>query len=177
MMLKLYKKDQEKTFYWEAWDEDDEIVVHFGELGQTGETNSVPLLEFEPPEAAIQREAAVAREAGFYEIEHEELFELIVRYPVKHEGGVEDLEVAYRLEEILNDTLGWTGLGYCDMHELSSDYIDVYNYVVDPLLAIDPVLGELGCSGLSGEAIIAYQNKDEHFVVLWPKNYAGIFDY
>jgi hypothetical protein len=177
MMLKLYKKEQDKTLYWEAWDEEDEIVVHFGELGQTGETSSIPLPEFEPPEAAITREAQIARDAGFYEIEHEELYELIVRYPLKHDGGMEDLETAYRLEEVLNDTLGWTGLGYCDMHELSMDYIDVYNYVIDPKLSLDALLADLGCGGLIDEAIIAYQDKNENFVVLWPKDYEGVFDY
>jgi hypothetical protein len=177
MMLKLYKKDPDATLYWEAWDEEEEIVIHFGELGKTGETNTIPLPEFEPPEAAIHREAQLARDAGFHEIEHEDLYELIVRYPVKNKGGLEDLEVAYRLEEILNDALGWTGLGYCDMHELSAEHIDVYNYVVDPKIAIQPLIADLGCSGLLDELVIAYQDKNEQFVVVWPENFAGVFDY
>lgn len=176
-MLKLYKREEDKTLYWEAWDEEAEIVIHFGELGQVGETNTIPLPEFEPPDSAIQREAQLAREAGFNEIEHEDLFEMIVRYPLKHDGNVEDLEVAYRLEEILNDTLGWTGLGYCDMHEVTGLHIDVYNYVVNPRVAITPLTADLSCAGLLDEAVIAYQDKDENFIVLWPENYKGVFDY
>lgn len=177
MMLKLYKKEDGKTLYWEAWHENAEVLIHYGELGQVGETSSFPLEEFEPPETAIARESQLAREAGFSEIDHEELYELIVRYPVKASGGVEDLEVAYRLEEILTDTLGWTGLGYCDMHEISANHIDVYTYVVEPKLALDPLINDLGCSGLLPEIVIAFQDKNEHFVVLWPENFSGVFDY
>jgi hypothetical protein len=177
MLLKLYKRDGDTMLYWEAWDENDDIVVHFGELGQMGETTTIPLPEFEPPETAIIRQAEEARAAGFAEIEHEDLFELVVQYPVKDMGTPDDVEFAAQVEDLLNDVLGWTGLGHCDGHDIGSDTLNVYAYVVDPNLALEPLVKELTETNLLREAVIAYQDKEENFVVLHPPGWTGIFNY
>lgn len=173
MLLKLYKREENTTLYWEAWEENQEILVHFGELGQIGETTSIPIAEFEPPETAILRHAEEAREAGFGEIDHEDLFEMIVQYP-GDKGDVADFEeFAGRVEDLLNDVLGWTGLGHCDGNEVGNGTINVYCYVVDPAVATEPIVQELEEKGMLKNAVIAYQDKDENFIVLWPADYQG----
>lgn len=171
MLLKLYKREEDTTLYWEAWDEDDQIVIHFGELGQMGETTNIPINEFEPPDAAIQRQADEARAAGFFEIEHEDLYELIVQYPAE-KGEPQDFEeFANKVGDVLNDCLGWTGLGHCDGNEIGNGVINVFSYVVDAKVASEPVINELTEQGLIKNAVIAYQDHDENFVVVYPKDY------
>jgi len=128
MLLKLYKREEGTTLYWEAWDENDQIVVHFGELGQVGETTTVPLPEFEPPDTAIVRQAEEAREAG-------------------------------------------------DGNDISDGTMNIYCYVVDPRLSLEPMVQELKENDLLRAAVVAFQDKDEHFVVLWPENWQGEFSY
>jgi hypothetical protein len=181
MLFKLYKKEQEKTLYWEAWPEGDEIVVHFGVLGQPGETTNLSLPEFEPPETALHRQATEARAAGFTEIDETELFELILQYPNANSlskpeqcGSIE--EQPGSVEELLNDCLGWTGLGHCDGHDMGYA-LNFYCYVVDPRLACQAIVSELTANELLNQAVIAYQDRNEDFVVLWPENFVGVFEY
>lgn len=177
MLLKLYKKEEGTTLYWEAWDEGDEIIVHFGQLGQIGETTNIPLAEFEPPETAILRHADEAREAGFAEIDHEDLFELIVQYQIEGNGGADDVEFGAKIEATLNDCLGWTGLGHCDGCDVGEGNLNVYCYVVDPTICTEPIVAELRETDMLRDAIIAYQDKDENFIVLWPADFEGAFSY
>lgn len=178
MLLKLYKREADTMLYWEAWEENDEIVVHFGQVGDMGETTTLPLAEFEPPETAINKQAEEARAAGFEEIDHEELFEVIVQYPIDGMGTPEDVDRAAQVEDLLNDSLGWRGLGHCDGNDIGGDTLNVYCYVVDPQIALGAIVAELKENDLLEKAVIAYQDKEsENFVVLWPDNYPGVFNY
>lgn len=46
-------------------------------------------------------------------------------------GDVEDLDKRHRLEDKMNETLGWTGLGMCDGGSIGSGTMEVCCYVVD----------------------------------------------
>lgn len=173
MLLKLYRKDKTKTLYWEAWPDGEEIVIHFGELGDTGETTAVALPEFEPPETAIQKHAEEARQAGFEEIGEEDLFELIVQYK-KTAVESEKFQLA---EEIINDCLGWTGLGHSDGMDDSGSAVNIYCYVVEPEVAARKLVDELSGHDLLDHAVIAFQDRDENFVVVWPEGFRGVFEY
>jgi len=181
MLLKLYKNEDDVTLYWEAWEDEDEITLHFGQLGSPGQTVTLPLNEFEPPETAIKREAKKARDAGFRELKPDELYELIVQFPVTGSAGADDVENAQRVEEVLNECLGWTGNGQCEGHDIGHDVsgttMNIYCHVVDPQAAAEAIVDELTCSQLLGDAIIAYQERDESFKVLWPEDYSGVFHY
>jgi hypothetical protein len=173
MLLKLYRKERGKTLYWEAWPDGDEIVIHFGELGDTGETTAVALPEFEPPETAIQKHAEEARQAGFEEISEADLYELIVQYK-KSPADASKFQLS---EEIVNDCLGWTGLGHSDGLDESGSVVNIYCYVVEPRVAARKVVEELRNHDLLENAVIAFQDHDENFVVVWPEDFQGAFEY
>jgi hypothetical protein len=104
------------------------------------------------------------------------LFELIVQYQCSADADAH-MERASRAEEVLNDCLGWSGLGHCDGSDVSGDALNVYCYVVDPKLATATVVEELRANDLLEDAVIAFQDRDETFVVTWPENYSGVFEY
>lgn len=170
MLLKLYKREGETMLYWEAWEENDDILVHFGVLGEIGETTTIPLAEFEPPESGIQRQANEAREAGFSEIEIEDMVEVIVQYTSDH---TRDADFVEKVENALNDSLGWTGLGHCDGADEADGALNFFCFVVDPKLSVEPMVNELREQGVLGNAVIAYQDVEENFVVLWPSDGSG----
>ncbi len=46
-------------------------------------------------------------------------------------GTTEDLNKRHKLEERMNERLGWTGLGECDGGSIGSGTMEVCNYVID----------------------------------------------
>ena len=129
-MLKLYCLSEEKKEYWETWSNDDgSHRVHWGELGTTGKSKVLKTSLFHNPQKAIQKEIDDLIAIGFSEVD--QTFTLMVEYSVDGFGTPEDLDKRARLQDRLNETLGWTGLGHCDGGSIGSDTMEVCNYVVD----------------------------------------------
>lgn len=129
-MLKLYRLSEEKKEYWETWSNDDgSHRVHWGELGTTGKSKVLKTSLFHNPQKAIQKEIDDLIAIGFSEVD--QTFTLMVEYSVDGFGIPEDLDKRARLQDRLNETLGWTGLGHCDGGSIGSDTMEVCNYVVD----------------------------------------------
>lgn len=129
-MLKLYKFTDLKKEYWETWDNDDgSHTVHWGELGDRGESKTVEGSLFKSPGKIIQKEVDEFVAKGFRPIDDE--FILIVEYSVDGFETPEDLDKRNRLIDRLDETLGWTGLGHCDGGSIGSGTMEVCNCVVD----------------------------------------------
>jgi hypothetical protein len=117
-MLRLYKfsGDGIPTHYHEAWLDTgrNEIVEHFGTLGTAGATRT-HVVNGDMSEADnIRRILARPIADGFHQVRVEEQAWLVVEYAVNGMGTRADLEKRHRLEDKLNELLGWTGLGHCD---------------------------------------------------------------
>ena len=129
-MLKLYKLNSEPKEYWETWDNDDGThTVHWGELGTRGRDKIVKNTLFKKAESIIQKEVDSVVGNGFSQVEDEYI--LLVEYSVEGMGNKEDLDKRYALQDKLNETLGWTGLGHCDGGSIGSGTMEVCNFVVD----------------------------------------------
>lgn len=128
-MKKLYKlsADGVPTDYHEAWldNADREIVEHFGKLGTEGETRQHqinPLLDKMQNLDQILQKAVLA---GYAEIGIDKHAWLIVEYIVDGFGTPEDLDKRHQLEDMMNEILGWTGLGHCDGGSIGSGTMEV----------------------------------------------------
>lgn len=129
-MLKLYRFSNDKKEYWETWDDGKgSHTIHWGELGTRGDTKTVKSSLLRKAETVIQKEINDLVEAGFHTIEDQ--VTLLIEYAVDGMGTKEDAEKRHRLEERMNETLGWTGLGACDGGSIGSDSMEVCNFVVD----------------------------------------------
>lgn len=131
-MLKLYRLTETTKEYWETWEEsEDSHVVHWGTLGTKGKTKNVPVREDEEIPANVQRKIAELRSEGFKEIDPEDHFTLMIEYAIEGMGTKKDLKKRHRLEDLMNETLGWVGLGACDGGSIGMDTMEVCNLVVD----------------------------------------------
>jgi predicted DNA-binding WGR domain protein len=131
-MLKLYRFTDTKKDYWETWkNEDGSHTVHWGELGTTGQSKAVKSSFLKKAETSIQKEIDNLVAQGFHPIAIEDHITLLVEYAVDGMGSREDVEKRHRLEEKMNETLGWTGLGACDGGSIGSGTMEVCNFVVD----------------------------------------------
>lgn len=130
-MLKLYRFTDTKKEYWETWKNgNNSHTVHWGVLGTQGETKEV---KSKDARSIIQKEIDELVQQGFGPAK--EGYVLLVEFAVDGMGTVKDSEKRHRLEDRMNNTLGWTGLGHCDGGSIGSGTMEVCNFVVDYNLA------------------------------------------
>lgn len=141
-MLKLYRLAGPQKDYWETWDNGDGThTVHWGELGTHGQSKEIKSGLLKKPETIIQKEVDEMIAAGFRPADEE--FTLLIEYPVDGMGSKEDVEKRHRLEDRMNETLGWTGLGNCDGGSIGSGTMEVCCFVVDFEIAKEVIENDL----------------------------------
>lgn len=131
-MLKLYRIHEGKPVaYHEAWVHDFKVIEHWGRIGTKGEIQEhrrdTKVGEVENIERVLQQ----AMVNGFEPIDLDDHAVLLIEYPVKGIGAAADLDKRYALEDRMNETLGWTGLGVCDGGSIGSGTMEVCCFVVD----------------------------------------------
>lgn len=142
-MLKLYKRIGELLHYREAWELDGKIVEHWGLVGDRGEERSYPISPGLSEDEAIESALETARAEGFEEIDDDNHSVILIVYPVEGMGTQEDLDKRHALEDRMNETLGWTGLGNCDGGSIGSGSMEVCCFVVDAKVAERVIAADL----------------------------------
>ena len=130
-MLKLYKNIDGTLHYREAWVAGTSLTEHWGMIGQRGESRELALTLGQSEEDAVLSTLQPAIQNGYRPIEPEDHATLLVEYPVSGMGNKDDLTKRHALEDRLNETLGWTGLGACDGGSIGSGTMEVCCFVVD----------------------------------------------
>ena len=131
MMIKLYKRQPDgRLAYHETWVRGKHITEHWGQVGTQGESRVHPIQSGDE-RYELERILAMAREGGFERVDRDRHRRLVVEYVVAGMGTVADLDKRVRLENRLNETLGWTGLGHCDGGSIGSGTMEVCCFVVD----------------------------------------------
>ena len=131
-MLKLYKQVDNEILYWETWDKDEKTgVVHWGIVGQRGQDKEIKSGLFSNFRKEIQKEVDKIIETGYAEIDADNLFTLLIEFKVDGMGTPEDVEKRTRLQNKMDEVLGWTGLGHCDGGSIGSGTMEACCFVVD----------------------------------------------
>jgi hypothetical protein len=173
-MVKLYRAIGGVTEYWEAWTTATDVTIHWGKLGEEGETRELRREAGLSSSEIIKREAKPLRAAGFKPLKAEELRSVVIQYKVEGHGTVNDHDRRVRIEELMNERLGWSGLGHCDGSDMGSGQMNVFCYVVDTVIAGKVIVSDLKKHGLLDGALIAERHDDEA-KVLWPQGFSGTF--
>lgn len=169
-MIKLTKKVKDGILYWEVWEDDKTLLIHYGNIGSTGETQEIKLSLFQKAERIMQKLAEEKINEGYEYIDEEQLIELVIQYSYA-DGEIEvALEKRDSVEELMNECLGWTGNGHCDGGDIGSGTANIFNYVIDVSKALKTIKEELSDHNLLDGAKIAYLNKeDEEYTVIYPQ--------
>jgi predicted DNA-binding WGR domain protein len=130
-LLKLYKRLSNGLSYSEAWTSDGELTHHWGQVGERGQMIDRRLDSEQEPNQAILEALQPAIADGFQPIPMDEHSILLVEYVVEGIGNDQDLAKRHSLEDVLNELLGWTGLGACDGGSSGSGTMEVCCFVVD----------------------------------------------
>ena len=131
-MFKLYLHENGKVAaYHEAWTDDSKITEHWGPIGERGETREHRLNKKLSEDENLLQVLAKALAAGYQPIEVDDRATLLIEYPVTGMGTTKDHEKRHALEERMNETLGWTGVGHCDGGSIGTGTMEVCCFVVD----------------------------------------------
>ena len=146
-MRKLYKRSEDgaPTAYYEAWLDSDRknVVEHFGPLGTEGDHRQHPINDALSDQENIDAVLKDALADGYVDIDPDDHVYLIVEYKVDGFGTPADLDKRHRLQDEMNQILGWTGLGHCDGGSIGSGTMEVACPVVDFELAAKVVAEKL----------------------------------
>lgn len=143
-MIKLYKKIGSVLNYFETWEEDEtSAIFHYGTAGTTGATETIKEVSSSNLEKKINDKISKMKQEGYNEIDNEDHSTLIVKYKIKNMGTEKDLQKRHRLQNRMQETLGWTGLGFCDGGSIGSSTMEVCCLVVDFTLAKKVIIDDL----------------------------------
>ena len=173
-MLKLYRTIGGVTEYWEAWITATDVTIHWGRLGEEGESRELPHETGLHPSKIIEREAKPIRVSGFKPIRAKDLHSIVVQYKIAGHGTRRDHDRRVQVEDRINESLGWSGLGHCDGGDIGSGTMNVFCRVVDAGIAGKIIVKDLSEHGLLEGAVIAQVIGDKA-KVLWPPDFVGVF--
>lgn len=131
-MLKLYKKVNDEIHYWETWNKNEKTgIVHWGIVGTQGQNKEVKSKLFSSHTKQIQQEIDNMIANGYQQIDIDEQYTLIIEFKVDGMGTPDDVAKRTRLQQKMDGTLGWTGLGHCDGGSIGSGTMEVCCFVID----------------------------------------------
>ena len=170
-MRKLYKKDGERLLYWETWDDDGKHIMHWGVVGDEGETQAVRSGLFRDAEKTVAEEMARREQEGYAEIDEEDLLTVTVQYWIGSLESAQDIEAhlerRYEIQDLMDNALGWTGLGHCDGGQIGRGTMEVCCLVVDAKIAAPVMMQALKEASQLEGAVIAQEFEDGNVNVLY----------
>ncbi len=147
-IAKFYKREAGRLHYWEVWSDEVNVLSHVGVYGERGTVSTHPVRGLQAQRQVVDALADEAAANGFKPIPEERLTGLLVK---KHVGSPTeaDLRRRHELEDFLNETTGWLGLGHCDGGSIGAGSMEAFCLVVDFDVAADAIRRELATSQFS----------------------------
>jgi predicted DNA-binding WGR domain protein len=159
-MHKLYRRIDGVLRYHEAWVAGQEIIEHWGLVGERGETATHQLPTKVNKENAVLDVLKAASDNGYVSADEIGECALLIEYTVAGMGSAEDLKKRQTLEDRMNETLGWTGLGNCDGGSIGSGTMEVCCFVVDFEIARRVIEADLKGPGFGNFSRIYREDDD-----------------
>ena len=166
--MKLIKINDECQ-YWEVWEHERAIILHYGAVGEDGISKQYKLKEGDNPEELMAELVASKRQEGFIELTKEHLRQIVIQYRVSNTHWETNLDKRHSVEELLDECLGWTGNGEVDGGEISEKVINVFCFVIDVKKALTTIIKELKKHDYLSGSLIA-EEKSEEYEVLFPSH-------
>lgn len=160
-MLKLYKQIDGELHYWETWDKYEKTgVMHWGKVGEQGNQNQAVSGIFSSFRKTVQKEIDKQLADGYRPIDEEHQYYLLIEYKIDGMGTEEDLDKRNRLQQRMDETLGWTGLGHCDGGSTGSGSMEICCMVVDFDIAKHVIENDLQGTEFAGYTRIFNENEE-----------------
>ena len=130
--MKLYKTVENEIHYWETWDINEKKgATNTGLIGKEGDYKEIKSGLLSNFRKTIQKEIDRHCADGFHEVDIEQHYTLLIEFSVDRMGTEQDVEKRTRLQDHMNEMLGWNGLGHCDGGSIGSGTMEVCCFVID----------------------------------------------
>jgi predicted DNA-binding WGR domain protein len=140
-MRKMLKHTSDGYEYWQVWQDEAVLVVHWGTIGERGQMRRLPIDgDAKKMMMSLTKEQ---RTKGFKPLNEDKLHDFVIIYNIDGFGTIDDLNKRHRIEELMDECLGWTGNGHCDGGDIGGDTMTICCLVVDPVIASDTIKSEL----------------------------------
>lgn len=159
----LYSSFPEGIHYWEIWHDNENLMTHWGTVGEKGKFHQILLSMVADSEKEMAEQFAEKIREGFREAEQAEEIELVVQYRYVDAEMMQALEKRHNLETFLDEWLGQTGNGYCREGDIGNGTINVYCHVIDRTKALECILSGLAAEGLKEDVTIAYLDEEIYY--------------
>lgn len=146
--------------YHEAWFDGEVVNEHWGVVGDRGQLREHEVPAGTDPEAVVSRLLATAEARAFQPIDDEDFVFLIIEHAIEGFGTASDLEFRFALQTRMDETLGWTGLGYCDGGSTGSGTFEVCCVVLDFEIAKSVIEKDLENTEFHGYSRIYNQTQE-----------------
>lgn len=141
-MIKLYRRLDGVLLYHAAWSTGRVITEHWGIVGERGDRRELRAPRFRDATRSLERVLQIAVQDGYEPWPQEQLAGVLVEYVIDGSTAA-DLEKREDLEQRLDETLGWTGLGRCDGGSIGGGTMKVLCLVVDAEIAVRVIEDDL----------------------------------
>ena len=140
LLVKLYKKINNSSTYWETWNTDGlNAIVHWGTIGFKGNVLFIKTKTHNNLKDSLNSQITDKLKEGFSQIPFEKQFTLAITFKLKTWGTPEYLTKREEYRNIITEHLRWTGNGRCDDGDIGSGEMTLYAEVIDPYLAIKTI--------------------------------------
>ena len=150
-MVRFYKTIEDLTFYSECWQEGDMATHHSGTIGFTGRVTKIPCEHYETHEMKFIQKYVKQD----YLLSTDEILETII-IQIAGRDATALLETKDELVKMLDETLGWLGLGHIDGYDIDvkrtlikKQYLNVFCKVIDKKVSIPHIKDVLKKIGIS----------------------------
>jgi hypothetical protein len=128
-IVKLYKSVNGALNFHEAWIDHEEVIEHWGTVGERGSVRRHPLGK----ERSLTIEGVLAApiKEGYERPKEADYSVIQVQYSIKGKDVHDQLKRRHALEDRLNQVLGWTGLGHCEGGSMGQGSMEVDCAVID----------------------------------------------
>ncbi|MGA7323102.1 MAG: hypothetical protein WBX25_01140 [Rhodomicrobium sp.] len=130
-LFKLYRRIDGRLHYREAWAREKEVFEHWGECGTRGQVRHHPILDDSQAQKLLRNLQKEARLADYRPIPPSRHQTLVVEYQIDGFGDAKDLTFRHAAEDLLDNHLGWLGLGHCDGGSTGGNTMEVFCKVAD----------------------------------------------
>ncbi|MDR0230001.1 MAG: hypothetical protein LBI72_13220 [Flavobacteriaceae bacterium] len=139
-MLKYYKKDFSGVIlYKETWvdSEQGQYIIHWGKYGYQGKVKQVPLNEYTSEEEYFRMFKEECEKDKYALVPREEMYQVVIQFPLASAlGNKRDKWLQEKIEEYLNEYLGWRGVGHVDGFDIGRFKLNIFCKVVEPTKAV-----------------------------------------
>ena len=169
-MIRLLKKMNGDTQFWQAWKMNKQIHILSGTLGEQGQEEELPLGFFQSSKRVMEKLAAEKVNQGYEYVDPGSLIKIAVQYRYELEEQFEEAEErSLFVEDLLDDILHETGNGELYGSEIGDGAGITFCLVVDLGLALRSILTVLTEHQVIDGAEIAYLNDEETYIGIYPE--------